>query len=269
MVEAATLRSRVNETARVSEIVRGPRFWWRSYMQVFKWELLSLRLMLPLMIVLQILMGAGFAIGLGFLFADISAEQALFITTGSSVLPLLMIGFVIVPQQVAQQKLEGAYEFFFALPVSRMSMYLATMSVWSIVGLPAVVVALAAASWRYDLTLSVSPWSVPLAFLVVGVGTAIGFSLGHAIPNPRITNVITQVLVFGVFVFSPVNFPADRLPDWLAWVHQWLPAGHAASVMRWALTDGIVDDPTRALVTLLAWLVGAWLVAYAVITRRG
>ncbi len=238
-------------------------------MQVFKWELLSLRLMLPLMVVLQILMGAGFAIGLGFLFADITTEQALFITTGSSVLPLLMIGFVIIPQQVAQQKLEGTYDFFFALPVSRMSMYLATLSVWSIVGLPSVVVALEAASWRYDLALSGSPWAVPVAFLVVGVGTAIGFTLGHAIPDPRITNVLTQVLVFGVFVFSPVNFPAERLPDWLAWVHLWLPAGHAATLMRWALTDGVVADPTRPVVTLLVWLVGSWAVAYAVINRRG
>ena len=87
MAEAATLREPSEVGRAAVDLVRGPRFWLQSYVQVFKWELLSLRLMLPLMVVLQILMGAGFAIGLGFLFADITTEQALFITTASCALP--------------------------------------------------------------------------------------------------------------------------------------------------------------------------------------
>lgn len=268
MAEATALRAPAEAHAPGIEIVRGPSFWWRSYVQTLKWQLLSLRLMLPMMVVLQVLMGAGFAVGLGFLFADITPEQALFISTGSSVFPLLLIGFVVVPQEVAQQKLEGSYEYFFTLPVSRISTFLATATVWIVIGLPSIVVALAAADLRYDLGLSVSPWAFPSALLVIAVGCSIGFSMAHAIPNPRVTNVISQVLVLVIFMFSPVNFPPERLPHWLSWAHEWLPAGHSATLMRWSLTDGIVDDPTRPLVTLLVWLAAGLAASYWVVTRR-
>jgi ABC-2 type transport system permease protein len=269
VAEAATWRSSAGASALDLEIVRGPRFWWRSYVQTLKWGLLSLRLMLPMMVVLQVLMGAGFAVGLGFLFSDITPQQALYISTGSSVFPLLLIGFVVVPQEVAQQKLEGSYEYFFTLPVSRLATFLATVSIWILVGMPSIVVALAAADLRYDLGLSVSPWAVPAALLVIGVGTSIGFSMAHAIPNPRATNVISQVLVLVIFMFSPVNFPPERLPGWLSWAHEWLPAGHSATLMRWSLTDGVVDDPARPLITLLAWLAAGVAASYWVVTRRG
>ena len=250
-------------------ILRGPRFWLRSFVYLFQWELLQLRLFVPILVIVQVFIGAGSLLGFGLLIPEITTEQALFLVTGSSVLPLLLVGITIIPQNMAQQKLDGSYGFFFALPVSRMAIYLAAVTVWALVTLPAMPIALAVGSWRYDLDLTVSFWAFPAALLVIAVGASFGFALGHAVKNPRTIGAMTNVLIFLLMFFSPVNFPAERLPDWLAWIHQWLPAGQAASLMRWALTDGIVDDPTRAVFTLVSWLVGSWTVSYFVITRRG
>ncbi len=184
-------------------------------------------------------------------------------------MPLLFVGIVIIPQTVAQQKLDGTYGFFFALPVWRISIYLASLAVWAVVTLPAVPFALAIGSLRYDFDLDVSLWAIPAALLVISVGAGLGFALGNAVANPRAISAATNLLIFIVMFFSPVNFPAERLPDWLAWAHQWLPAGQAASLMRWSLADGIVEDPTRPLLVLAAWLVVTWAVAYRVIARRG
>ena len=71
-------------------------------------------------------------------------------------------------------------------------------------------------------------------------------------------------------VAGPVNFPAERLPGWLAAIHAWLPPQHAAIVMRGTLTDGFVTTGLGESFAILgAWAVGAWLLTAWLITRRG
>ncbi len=42
--------------------------------------------------------------------------------------------------------------------------------------------------------------------------TSVGFAMGHAIPNPMVTALVTNVLVFVILLYSPINFPPERLP---------------------------------------------------------
>ncbi|MEX1022794.1 MAG: hypothetical protein WD058_06575, partial [Dehalococcoidia bacterium] len=106
-------------------IRRGPRHWLRSYLLMVKWEALSLRLFLPILAAVQLFIGGGIVIGFGFLFEDISVQQATYLATGGAVMPLITLGLVMIPQQVAGQKLEHTYDFLFSLPVPRMAMYFA------------------------------------------------------------------------------------------------------------------------------------------------
>lgn len=73
--------------------------------------------------------------------------------------------------------------------------------------LPGLVVALVVARWHYDLALSVSPLVV-LAVLLVGLtATGIGYAIASFVP-PMITLLLTNLLLFGALMFSPVNFPS-------------------------------------------------------------
>jgi len=257
-------------TAVGDELRAGPGYWLRSYLLMVRWELLNLRLQLPIMVALQVFLGAGMAIGFGFLIADASGPATLYLATGATVIPMMTLGLVMVPQIIAQQKIDGTYDYIFGLPVPRMAMYFAGLSVWSVIALPSAVMALGVAAWRYDLELSISPLVVPAALLVVAVASAIGFAFSHALPNPRLTNLITQLLIFVITLFSPISFPAERLPGWLQAVHQWLPAEHAANVMRGTLTDGLLEAPLwESFAILGVWAIGSWLVTAWVITRRG
>jgi ABC-2 type transport system permease protein len=247
----------------------GLGYWLTSYWLMLRWELLSMRLMLPVMFAVQFFIGAGMVVGLGFLFDQITQPAALYLSTGGVVIPLLTLGLVVVPNEVGQYKLEGTYDFLWSLPLPRMASYLAGVTVWCVVALPASVAALVVAALRFHLHFDVSPLAVPAALLVVLVATALGYALGHAVPNPRITNLITQVLIFVIVIFSPINFPAARLPDWLSWLHQWLPFESAAIVMRGTLADGLVTSMTRAFIVLGAWTVLSWAVTYRVLSRRG
>jgi ABC-2 type transport system permease protein len=236
----------IPRTASAPAARRGVRYWLASYALMVKWELLSLRLMLPILIAVQVLIGAGLAVGLGFLIPGITSAQATFLAAGGMVIPLLTVGLVIVPQNVSEQKLTGTYDYFFSLPVPRMAMYFAGLTVNSAIGLPAAVAALLVASWRYDLVLSPS-WTLgPAALLVVMTGAAVGYAYGHLLTNPRLINLISQLLIFGITIFSPINFPAARLPAWLQRVHEFLPFQHAANLVRGGLAEGLTDGPLAA-----------------------
>ncbi len=269
MHSAATASAIADRDAPTVGVRRGVGYWLTSYWMMLRWELLSMRLFLPMMVAVQFFIGAGMVVGLGFLFDHIPPQQALYLSTGGAVIPLLTLGLVMVPQEVAGHKLEGTYDFLWSLPVPRMTTYLAGVTVWTVVSLPAGVAALLVAAWRFQIHFDVSPLVVPAATLVVVVATAIGYAFAHAVPNPRVTNLITQVLIFAIVIFSPINFPSNRLPDWLAWVHQWLPFESSAIVMRGTLADGLVESMTRAFIVLGVWAVMSWVVTYRVLSRRG
>jgi ABC-2 type transport system permease protein len=253
-----------------TELRSGAAYWWRSYLLMTRWELLSIRLELPLFVILQFMLGAGMALGFGFLFEDPRGAQALYLSTGATVIPMMMVGLVVLPQTVAQQKIEGTYQYLFGLPVPRMCMYLAGLTVWTLVALPSSIAALLVGAWRYDLNLSVDPLVVPATLLTIAVSAAIGYAFAHGLPNPRVTHVLTQLLVFVLVMFSPINFPADRLPGWLEAAHAWLPPQHAATLMRATLTEGLVDETyVRSFAILGAWTVGCWVITAWVMSRRG
>lgn len=251
------------------ELRAGPAYWWRSYLLMVRWELYSTRLELPLIVIVQLMVGAGMAIGFGFLFVDPQGPQALFLATGATVVPMMMVGLVILPQAIAQQKISGTYQYLFGLPVPRMAMYFAGLTVWTVVALPSSIVALLVAAWRYDLDLSIDPLVVPAMLLAIAVAAAIGYAFAHGLPNPRLTHVLTQLLVFVLVLFSPINFPADRLPDWLQAIHEWLPPQHAATAVRATLTEGLIEeDLGRSFAVLGGWTVVSWLFTAWVMERR-
>jgi hypothetical protein len=110
---------------------------------VLRWELTSLRMWLPLVTVVQILAGAGFVLGIGLFFRHIPGSVALFFSTGVPVINIILVGLILGPQLVADQKVTQGY----------------------------------------------------------------GFGMALAIPNPMITNLVTNALVFLVLLFSPIVFP--------------------------------------------------------------
>lgn len=246
----------------------GTAHWVQSYLMMTRWELGSLRLLLPLIIALQIVIGGGFALGIGLFFDEMPARNALFLATGVGVVTLITVGLVLGPQLVGNHKVAGTYDFLWSLPVPRTTQAAAWLTVNSIIALPGMVAALVIADWRYDLTFEVSWAIVPAVLLTITTATLVGYAFAHAIPKPMITQMITQLLIFMILGFSPINFPPENLPDWLVSVNQWLPFQHMAAVIRAALTDGLVDNAGTSYLILSAYTLASAVVAAWVIGRR-
>jgi len=245
-----------------------PTQWLRSYFLMIVWEVQSLRVVLPLALVAQIIFGAGLMIGFGFLVGDIPRTDALFLATGVTVISMITLGLVLVPQLISSQKQAGIYDYIWSLPVPRTASVAASLTVNSLISVPGMALALLVAWLRYDLTFSLSLLLIPAALLTMITAASVGFAMGHAIPNPIVTSLVTNILVFVILLYSPINFPADRLPAWLATIHQGLPMVHAANVVRAGLTEGLATGVGTSFTVLGGWAAAAWIVTAWVVGRR-
>jgi ABC-2 type transport system permease protein len=233
-----------------------------------RWHLASLRIWLSVLTAIQVLAGAGFVLGIGLFFRHIPAPVALFVSTGVPAINLIMVGLILGPQLVADQKIQQTYEFLRTLPVAPTAAAAAWYTVCLAAGLPGVAASLIVAELRYGIALQLSAAIVPAVLLTAFTGTMLGYALGHAIPAPMVTRLITQVLIFVIFGFSPVAFPARQLPGWLAGLDWWLPFGHMAVIVRAGLTVGAATGVWSSYLIVVCWGIAGLVTAAWVLGRR-
>jgi ABC-2 type transport system permease protein len=239
----------------------------RSYKLLVTWQARRMRMFLPLGIVVQALFALGIVAGYPLLFPAMDRTTILYIATGGPVIALIMMGLVAVPQMVSAAKTEGTLAYMRSLPIPRLVYLLADMTVWLIVVLPGVAFAVLIGSVRFGLDLHISPLVVPTVMLVALTATSIGYALASLLP-PMLANMASQVLVVFILMFSPLNFPADRLPDWLAAIHRVLPIQAMGEVMRGTLATNSFTLSFGAFALLGIWCVGSFAASGYVMTRR-
>ncbi len=242
--------------------------WRRGFGSMLRWELTSMRLLLPLTVIVQMLLGAGFVLGIGLFFDDIPPRSAVFLSTGAGVVTLITVGLVMGPQLVALQKQAGTYDFMWSLPVPRSAASAAWVTLNIIIAVPGLIAALVVAAWRYQLDFDVTWEIVPAVLATLVTGTLLGYALAHGVPKPEVTLMISQLLIFVIVGFSPINYPPEHLPSWLADTHDYLPFAHMAGVVRSGLTEGLIGEAGRSYVVLAAWALVALAVTIVVLRRR-
>ena len=243
--------------------------WLHGYAAMVRWHLVSLRLWAATAAAIEILSGVGMVYGIGLLAPHLSARGKLYATTGPAIVALILLGLILGPQLVAQEKMAGRYEYVLTMPVPRSAAAFAWYTVTLLIGLPAAAVTIAAGMARFGVSLSVSPQLVPALLLGTFAITMLGYALAHAVPNPMATILITQVLVFVAFGYAPINFPPSQMPHWLVDVNRALPFLPIANVVRAGLTRGLATDVAVSYAVLAAWAIGSgWLALLALGRRR-
>ncbi len=240
----------------------------RSYLLLITWQALRLKGFLPLAMVVQALFAFGIVVGYPLLFPSIDKGTILFLATGAPAITLLSMGLVAVPQVVAQAKVEGTLEFMRTLPVPRLVYLLADLTVWLAIVLPGLVFAVVVGAIRFGLVLQVSPLVVPAMLLVTLTATSIGYAIASLLPA-MLANLLSQVLVVFVLMFSPLNFPADRLPGWLAAIQRVLPIEAMGEVIRGTLAENVFPLRVGPFLLITAWCVASFVITHVVMNRRG
>lgn len=233
-----------------------------------RWQLAQIGALLPLVVAIQGLLAAGVIVGFGFLVPDMNASTALFLSTGTPTVLLLTIGLVMVPQGVVRARLDGTFDYMRTWPIARPLLLVAEASVWLGVALPSIAVAVLVAWLRFDLAFAVDwPLLVGAVLLVTLMGTSVGYALAVSL-SPMLAQLVTQVLVFFVLLFSPVAYPATQLPSWFATMHDVLPIRPGADLVRAGLAADAFPASGHDLAVLAVWTVLGLAVSLRALVRR-
>ena len=239
----------------------------RSLGLLLQWQARRYRSTLILIVFIQVALGLGIVYGLSFLIPRIDPASALFLSTGAPTIALLLLGLTVVPQEVAQDKLTGAYEYVASLPVPRLASLAAGLTFWLGAQLPGTILALVAASARFHFDLSITAYSIPAFLLVALTGAAVGYAMASVL-RPEITSMATSFISVGLLLFSPIDFPVARLPEFLQVIHQILPVKHMADLVRWSLTGRYVAHPGLAFLVVGLWCAVCLGLSYRMAVRR-
>lgn len=233
---------------------------------MLRWHLLRLRTVLPLIVVVQVGLAVGVVVGFGFLVPSVTKQTAAYLSTGAATLCLVVVGLATAPQMVAQTKIEGTFEYTKAWPVPKVAFLLADMTVWLVTALPGVVLALVVAAVRFHPGFTVSIWAVPALLATAITSTALGYGLAYA-TQPMVTSLVAQFVVFVALMFSPITFPIERLPGWLAALHHVLPFDSMATMVRAGLITG-THAPWRDYAVVAVWACIGFALTLRVMARR-
>jgi ABC-2 type transport system permease protein len=152
--------------------------------------------------------------------------------------------------------------------VARPLVFAADLSVWLIIALPSVAVAVIVGRLRYDLTYSFNwPLLIAAALLVTVMATAVGYAIAVSL-QPMLAQLVTQVLVFFVLLFSPITFAASQLPDWFQAVHDFLPLRPGADLLRAGLAADSFEASGRDLLVLAVWCLAGIAITLRALVRR-
>lgn len=251
-----------------TEVRGGVSYWLAGYRSMLRFELLNLRTFLAYALLIQTLTGAGMGYLYGFYIGDMPEIAQLYIVTGIPALALVPIGLVMVPGTIMLHKIRDTYDFVWSLPVPRTTSAAATFTLFTILAVPGTLLALLLSQAYYDVALVWSWTFIPALLLTSLMTTSVGFGFAHAIPEPRFTNLVTNVIMFLAILFAPIVVPIETFPDWWANVHRVLPFYHMAQVLRDGLSDGLTTWISFSWVVLGIWTIGAWIVAAWVVGRR-
>jgi ABC-2 type transport system permease protein len=182
-------------------------------------------------------------------------------------LGLIILGLNVVPQEVAQAKIAGRYDYWRALPVSRLAPLVAEVTFWLLVQLPGTALALVVAAMRFDVGLHVGWTVVPAIAFVALTGASVGYGMAATLA-PEVTGSVTSFISLAVLLFSPINFPADRLPGVLQAIHRVLPVQYMADVVRGSLTGKWADPAAVAFAMVGVWCAVGLSLSYRAAVRR-
>lgn len=242
------------------------RAWLASWWGLVRWSLTRHKYLLPAFTAVQALFAVAIVYGLALMVPTIDQETARYLASGAWTLGIIAVGCVLAPQIMSTSKQEGLLDYQRTLPVPRSAILLADAVVWSLAALPGIAVGMLAAFLRFGLDIRIDLFTAAAVLGAQFTTVSIGYAIALWLPNGA-TSLATQVIMIGGLLFSPITFPADRLPDWAMSLHQFLPFAPLGDIIREAtLRSG--ESQVLNVIVVVVWAVGAYLAAHLALRKR-
>lgn len=217
--------------------------------------------------IVQIMISLGIVIGFTYMIPNPDKTSILFLSTGAPTIILIMTGLVILPQQIAPAKADGYVEFMRTWPVSRSVILLADTTLWFLITIPGISIASFVAHLFYQPGYSLSWTLIPALLLIALTSIGVGYGFSYLLPT-NVAIALSTVLVFGALMFSPINFPLERLPGWLQSLHAVLPIYSMAEVMRASLANNTFTADWANYLNLTIWCIMGYGGAIIILNKK-
>lgn len=223
---------------------------------LFYWTFLRYRAMIPVLVLVQILFSAALLWGLPVLTGTpLATEMSEIFVYLSAIWTLssIIIGLTIAPQLLSESKLDGYISYIKTLPVSRLLIYSSELMVWILIAVPGFFFSYAICCLRFSLLLPVNVIVSATLLLSLLTFFSIGITIALSAPLP-VVQVLSQILSLIGFLFTPILYPAHRLPNWLLNIHSVLPFYAPHAIFTHAVTEEFsFADMVQPIIVLVLW----------------
>ncbi|MCD5030153.1 ABC transporter permease [Enterococcus asini] len=219
-----------SEVTNSNEFSYSTNYFFQLY-ALIRWSLVRYKVLLPVFTIAQLLLSLAIVYGLAFLIPTIDQTTAIYLSSGATSLGIIAVGCVLAAQIVSTAKQDGIVSYQRTLPVSRISILLADFLIWGVASLPGVLMSFLASSLKFNLTIHFSFLSTFFLILSQMTMISIGFCIAYWLPANGVS-LMTQIIMIGGLLFSPITYPAERLPGWTSIIYDFLPFVTSANLLR-------------------------------------
>lgn len=198
---------------------------------VIRWSLVRNKYLVPVFSLAQAIFAVAIICGMALFIPELDDASMFYLASGALSLGIIAVGCVLAPQIVSETKQNGIFEYQRTLPVSRSAILLADIIIWGIASLPGVITGSITAVLRFDISLNITVQSFLIILLSQFTTICIGFCIAYWFP-PNVMALATQMIMIGGLLFSPISYPAERLPNWTIYIYQVLPFVPLSNLIR-------------------------------------
>ena len=189
-----------------------------QFFYLLRWNYLRQKDLFLLFTLAQVLLSISLLFGYPLVIGEIDTTTAYYLSSGSVLIGIISIGCTISSPVIANAKSDGHVDYVRALPIPRILISLADLWMWMIAILPGVFI-------------SVSVLAVFILFLICLTMISLGFAIAYTF-SPNIVTLMSQLILMIGLMFSPIMYPASRLPDWINHLYHVLPFVPSVNLLR-------------------------------------
>ena len=239
---------------------------YNSSIGLIKWSLIRHKFYIPSFVIVQILLSVAVIYGFSFITNAVDNISRTFLCTGAITMNIIAVTCVLSPQIVSEAKQNGVLDYQKTLPISRIGIIMSDLLIWGVTSLPGICVSMIVGTINFNMNVQINIVSCLSLIFIITALTFFGFSIAYLFPS-NIMALITQVVMIGGLLFSPIVYSKDRLPLWMAHIYNYLPFVPVSNIIRFSLF-GLDNFNIMNYIVILFWGFISFLSSMYVLTRR-
>ena len=202
--------------------------------------------------IVQFFMAVALVYGYSLIIPDYSTEVKYYLASGAITIGIITIGCTISAQTISSDKQNGIINYLKTLPVKRQFILFSDLFIWMISSLLGIFISFIIVFLKFRLVPIISLANFSVILLILITMLSLGFAIAYC-SSPNLMTLSTQLILMIGLLFSPILFPAERIPTIILNLYRFLPFVPSGDLIRNSIFYG-QDISVTNVIILAAWL---------------